>query len=300
MALATETAAWLEELKKEGSLDDVAFNALKATFENEKVSNFVKGSVLRQADYSRQSGAIQKAQQELETAQTAFKTKQDAVDKFNTELVTWKGTAEGNFNKAIQEREKADRIAQTALARLRSLAAANGLSEEEVLRDIEVVVPEKKVETQQFDTSKFVSREDIQRGVIESALGEATIADISDELFTLTGKRFNRREFVAGAVKAGKTLDQYAEETFGFTKLREDASKAAIDKQIADGVAAGVAAKLSEAGIPGNLAPGRSDLRGSPVLSQGGVKMPAPGQQPGGGVTAAVAAFQSNKYGPKQ
>lgn len=300
MALSTEVAAWLEDLQKEGSLDEAAFNALKATFENEKVGNFVKGSVLRQADYSRQSGAIQKAQKELEDAQAAFQQKQTAVDQFNTELITWKGTAEGNFNKAIADREKAERTAQTALARLKSLAAANGLSEEEVLKDIEVApVPEKKVETQNFDTSKFVSREDIQRGAIESVLGEAAIADIADEVMALTGNRFNRREFVAEAVKAGKTLDAYAEQKFGLTKLREDKANADIQKRIDDGIAAGVTAQLSAAGIPGNLTPGRSDLRGSPVLSQGGIKMPGKDQQPGGGVPGAVAAFQAGKYAQK-
>lgn len=296
MALSTEVSAWLDELKKEGSLDDAAFTALKATFENEKVGNFVKGSVLRQADYSRQSGAIQKAQKDLEDAQTAFQQKQEAVDKFNGELVTWKAGAETNFNKAIQEREKAERVAQAATARLKSLAAANGLSEEEVLKDIEVApVVDKKTE-QQFDTSKFVSREDIQRGVIESALGEATIADIADEVMELTGTRFKRAEFLAEAVKSGKTLEQYAEQKFGIAKLRTDRAAAAIQKQIEDGITAGVTARLSEAGMPGNLAPGRSDLRGSPVLSGGAMKAPAVGQQPGGGVPGAIAAFNSGKY----
>lgn len=297
MALAPETAAWLEDLRKEGSLDEAAFNALKATFENEKVNTFVRGSVLRQSDYSKNMNDVQAAKKAMEDAQADFMVKQAAVDKFNGELVTWKGTAEVNFTKAVQDREKAERVAQAALGRLKSLAAAQGLEEADVLKDLDVapVVVDKKVE-QTMDTSKFVSREDIQRGVIENALGEATVGDIADEVFSLTGKRFSRREFVAGAVKAGKTLEQYAEETYGLTKLRTDKAEADIQKRIDDAVTAGVTAKLSEAGIPGNLAPGRQDLKGSPVLSQGGIKMPGKDQQPGGGVPGAVAAFQSGIY----
>lgn len=300
MAMSPETAAWLEDLKKEGSLDDAAFNTLKATFDNDKVSNFVKGSVLRQADYSRNMGTIQTAQQAVADAQAALATREAAVTSFQTELGTWQAGAKVNFDKAIQEREKADRVAQAAVARLKSLAAANGLAEADVLKDIEVVpVVEKKAE-QQVDTSKFVSREDIQRGVIESALGEATIADISDEVFALSGKRFSRKEFVTDAVKSGKTLEQFAEEKFGLAKLRTDKVEADYQARLKADTDAAVTARLSEAGIPGNLAPGRQDLKGSPVLMGGGVKMPAPGQQAGGGVPGAVAAFQGGKYATKQ
>lgn len=296
MAMSSETAAWLEDLRKEGSLDDAAFAQLKATFENDKVSTFVKGSVLRQADYSRSMGDIQKAKTDLETAQRDFQTKQADVDRFNGELVTWKAGAEVNFNKAVQEREAAERKAQAAFGRLKSLAAANGLSEEDVLKDLEVAPVEDKKVVPTFDTSGFVKKEDIQRGVVESTLGEAIVADIADEVAALTGKRFSRREFVMEAVKAGKTLDQYAEEKFGLAKLREDKANADIQKRIDDGIAAGVTAKLSEAGIPGNLTPGRTDLKGSPVLKQGGIAIPGRDQQAGGGVPGAVAAFQRGEY----
>ena len=299
MALATETAAWLEDLRKEGSLDDAVFAQLKATFENDKVSNFVKGSVLRQADYSRQSGVIQKAQQELETAQAALQQREGAVTQFQAELGTWQKGAKENFDKAIQAREKAEAVAQAALGRLKSLAAANGLTEADVLKDIEVPpVVEKKVEST-MDTSQFVKKEDLSTAAIQSVFGDAIVSDIADEVMALTGKRFSRREFVEGAVKAGKSLDAYAEEKFGLVKLRQDKTDAEIQKRIDDGIAAGVTAKLSEAGIPGNLAPGRSDLRGSPVLS-GAAKMPGRDQQPGGGISGAVAAFQAGKYAQNQ
>lgn len=297
MALSTETQAWLDDLKKEGNISDEDYTRLKATFEsNDKANNFVKGSVLRQADYSRQSATIQNAQKELETAQAEFKAKQEAVDKFNGELVTWKAGAETNFNRAVQEREKAERTAQAALARLKALATANGLDENEVLKDIEVApVPEKKVEST-MDTSGFLRKEDLQRGIAESALVDATIYDVTSEYQELTGKPLrNAAELVAEAIKANKPISQYVAEKFDFAKLRHDREEAAYKERLKQDTDAAVAARLSEMNLQGAIVPGRQDqsLR-SPVLKPGGI--PAPPAEGGGGVSAAVAAYAQGKY----
>lgn len=299
MALAPETAAWLEDLRKEGSLDDAAFNALKATFENEKVGNFVKGSVLRQADYSRQSADVQKAQKDLADAQAALKDREDKVTNFQTELGTWQAGAQVNFDKAIAEREKAEGIANAAMARLRSLAAANGLKEEDVLKDITVIpVTEKKPDTP--DMSGYIRKEDLNTAAIQSVLGDATIYDLAAEYQDLTGKPLrNTRELVAEAVKAGRNLQEYVAEKLQFSDLRQKKADEEYKTRLAADVEAGVAKKLSEAGLPGNVMPGRTDLKGSPVLRQGGVPMPGREQQPGGGVPGAVAAFQAGKYQQK-
>lgn len=296
MALSTETAAWLEDLRKEGALDDVAFNALKATFEsNEKAGNFVKGSVLRQADYSRQSADIQKAKQDVEDAAAALAQREGDVTKFQGDLAAWKTGAETNFNKAIAERERAELVAQTALGRLRTVAASHGLDEAELLKDVETVVPVIKKDEHIVDTSQFVNKADLQKGVIESVIGDASLYDIAAEYEMLSGKKLlNARELVIDAVKAGRQLRDYVEEKLDFKGLRTKQNEDAINLRVNTEVAAKVTAALSEAGIPGHLAPGRQDLKGSPVLRPGGI--PAPPAVPGGGVNGAVAAFQAGKY----
>lgn len=297
MALAAETAAWLEDLKKEGSLDEAAFNALKATFENEKVNNFVKGSVLRQADYSRQSAEIQKAKTDLETAQATLAAHETDVNKFQADLGVWKAGAEKNFNKAVADREKAANTANAALARLRSLAAANGLNEEDVLKDIEVTpVPDKKV-APTFDTSGFITKENLQRSIAESALIDSSIHDVATRHFMLTGKPLlNARALVTEAIQKGKSIDEYAEEKFGFAKLQADKDAVDYAARVKADVDAGVTARLSELNLPGNIGPGREDIQSmrSPVLRPGGI--PAPPAESGGGVSAAVAAFNAAKY----
>lgn len=296
MAMSAETQAWLDDLKKEGNISDEDFTRLKATFEaNDKANNYVKGSVLRQADYSRQSAEIQKAQKDLADAQETARLKQEAVDKFNGELVTWKAGAETNFTKAVQEREKAERTAQAAMARLKALATANGLDENEVLKDIEVA-PVPEVKKNDVDTSGFLRKEDLQRGIAESALVDATIYDVASQYHELTGKPLrDAAGLVAEAIKSGKSISQYAAEKFNFAKLQQDKDEAVYKERLKQDTDAAVAARLSEMNLQGAVVPGRNDqsLR-SPVLKTGGLA--APPAEGGGGVAAAVAAYALGKY----
>lgn len=296
MALSAETQAWLDELKKTGGITDEAYTSLKSTFEgNNKADEYLKGSVLRQSDYSRQMADIQKAKKEVEDSTNALKQREADVTKFQGELSQWKAGAETNYRKALDEHEKAERKATAAVARLRSLAMANGMDEAEVLKDIDVLPAKKEepVKTSDIDTSKFLTREDLAKGIGESALVDAAIYDIASEYQELTGKSLRGAALlVQEAIKAGKTLQTYADEKFGLPKLREEKAakdKADYEKSIRDDERAKV---LSEGLIPGNIAPGRGDLQGSPVLRKEGI--PEPGK--GNGIEAATAAFQAGKY----
>lgn len=297
MALSTETATWLEDLRKEGSLSEEDYGRLKTTMEsNSKADGFVKGSVLRQSDYSRRQADIDKAKKDLEDAQALLATKEVDLTKFQTSLGEWKAGAEGKFNKAISDREKADRNLAAALAKLRAVATANGLDEEAILKDIEVpVVPEKKT-IPDFDASGFVRKEDLARGIQDSALVDASIHDVAMEYQELTGKPLRgAAEMVQEAIQKGLSIKAYAEQKFGFAKLRADRDEAAVQERIKKGVEEGVTTRLSEANLHGAVAPGRSDLKGSPVLRSGGFAPPA--KEAGeSGVGAAVAAFNAGTY----
>ena len=73
MALSNETQRWLESLKTEGNLSDEAYNSIRTSL-NDKADNFVKGSVLRQDDYSRQMAAFKETQTAVEKAAIAVET----------------------------------------------------------------------------------------------------------------------------------------------------------------------------------------------------------------------------------
>ena len=302
MALSTETKTWLTELKAEGNLSDEAFKQLEASLEgSSKADAYIKGSQLRQQDYSRTMADVQKAQKAVEDSQAALATREAQVTKYQADLGEWKTGADVNFRKAIQERETAANQAQAAIARLKSLAVANGLSEDEVLKDLDVVVaPTKKEPVADFDTSQFVKRSEIQQTVAESALIDASIHDVAADYFELTGKPLrDASKLVQEAILAKKTISVYAAEKFGFAKLRSDQSEAAIQKRIDDGVEAKLTQRLSDAGLPGAGSGLRTDIKGSPIFNNpegGALKMPT--GEGGGGVSAAVAAFNAGKFSP--
>lgn len=300
MALSKETQAWLEDLRKEGNIGEEEFKKLSSSLEG-KADEFVKGSVLRQSDYSRVMSEVKQAQKAAEDAQAAVATKEAAVTKYQQELAQWKDGADKNFQKALQEREAAARKAEAAVARLRTMAVANGLDETEVLKDIDTApAPIKKDDmSQPFDTSKFLTREDAQKAVVESALIEGSIHDVSVRHQELTGQPLrNVKDLMMEALAARVKLEDYVAKKFDYAKLEADKTEQAIQARIADAVKARETQLLSDASIPGQLRPGlRDDLKGSPILA--GVdkfsKLPEH-EGSGGGVSAAVAAFQQGKY----
>lgn len=300
MALSNETKAWLDGLKAEGGLSDEAYNTLKSSLEaSDKADGYVKGSQLRQADYSRVMSEVQKAQKDVEAAQTALTRREEDVTKFQSDLGTWKKDADVNFKKAIQEREAAANKAQAAIARLKSLAVANGLPENEVLEGLDtVIVPTEEKKVPDFDTSKFVTRDQIAQTVAESALIDASIHDVAAEYFDLTGKPLrDASKLVQEAIAARKPIGQFAAEKFGFAKLKEDRANADIQKRIDDAVLAERTKNLSDGSLPGAGAGLRTDLKGSPIFQGEGGRLKGPSDEGnGGGVSAAVAAFNQGKF----
>ena len=288
MALSNETSAWLNDLKAQGNLDDATFNALKASLEgNDKADGFVKDSVHRQADYSRAMAATQAAQEEL-------RKREAALTNYQAELGTWKEGADKTFQQAIKDREDATRKLNNTLSRLRTTAVAAGMSEEEVLKDLDA--PPVVKEKESVDTSHFVTRDQIMQTVQESALIDAAIYDIATEYHELTGAPLrDAAKLVGEAIAAKKPLSQYVAEKFNFSKLRNDRAEAGIQTRINEAVAAERAKILSDATLGNPRGTGRDDLKGSPILGTE-LKAPQPGAQPGGGISAAVAAFQQGLY----
>lgn len=297
---SSETQSWLDSLRKEGALPDDVYNQLKAHVDaNTRADEAIKGSVLRQADYSRVMSDVQKAQKAVEDSQNALTAREQQVTKFQEELGTWKQGADVNFQKAIREREVAAKKAEAAVARLRSLAMANGLAEEDVLRDLDtVVISQEEKKVPDFDTSKFVTREQIAQTVAESALIDASIHDVAAEYFDLTGKPLrDASKLVQEAIAARKPIGQYASEKFGFAKLKDDRANADIQRRIDDAVAAERSKILSDGSLPGGSSGLRTDLKGSPIFGgEGGQLKPPSESGSGGGVSAAVAAFNQGKF----
>lgn len=306
MAISQETSKWLDDLKKEGNLTDDAFNSIKASFDNPKADEFVKGSTLRQSDYSRQMDSVKQAQKAVEDAQRDFQTKQAEVNAYKGTLDTWKAGAESKFHKAVKDAEAADTKATAALNRLKAVAQANGLDETEVLKDLTIPVNPnlQNPNTPNMDTSKFLTadqlNEQVSRAARETAFVDATIYDLASEYRRLYGQEPPAgfaKSLVEGAIKSKMTLDEYATKEFKFVDKRTEASEAAIQARIKTAVDEASAKILSDQALSGGAHTGVPAGANSPIFKNENIMKPiAADHQGGGGVSAAIAAHAAGKY----
>lgn len=295
MALSKETSDWLADLKKEGGLDDAALATISGAL-GEKGDGFVKGSVLRQSDYSRQSAEIQKAKKDAEDALRGVSEKETALNKFQGELGTWKSQAEGSFQKALADKEAADLRAQKVLARLSTVQAKYGIPDEDVKLE-DVVIPEKK----EAVGPKYVTEEDLRnivgRGTREAGLLDATLYDLGTEHQRLFGTALPKASIlVQEALAAGVPLSKYWSDKYKVEDRERALSEEQYQSRLKGDVETEVAKRLSAANLPGGPQPGnlRTDLQGSPVFQK---KLEVPvGDAGGSGVSAAIAAFNVGKH----
>ncbi len=307
MAISTATEQWLADLKKAGGLTDEAFNTIRASFEKPEVDEFVKGSALRQSDYSRQMTAVQTAQKAVEDAQRDLQIKQTEVDNYRGTLDGWKAGAEGKFNTAVKNAELASTKAHAALERLKAVAAANGLDEAEVLKDLDTPVVLPNPNQPNMDTSKFLTvdqlNEQVGKAARETAFVDATIMDLATEYRELYGKNPPMgwgRSVVEGALKSKQTLNEYVNREFKFDEKRQEVQKASIAAEIQAGIDAGMAKYTSEQIMGGQNPGGVPQGAVSPVFRNPNIMKPLEADhQSGGGISAAVAASASGKYRPK-
>lgn len=301
MALSKETEDWLAGLEKDGGLTTEAMASIRASMGG-KADEYVKGSALRQADYSRSMGDIQKQKEAVATAEAALQKREVAVTKFQTDLGAWKADSQPIYEKALRDKEAAENKVHKALARLKTTAAQYGMDENELLKDLDTMetphIPAQAAQPQ-IDTSKFITRESLAQTARDAALLEGIMGDLADEHRELFGTRLNRAELVREAIASGKTVEQQWADKFKVSDKRSELSNAAIEKRIADAVAAKDAELRST--LPNAMLPRDVD-RNNPmtshkifsnakVMSGGHEETPAPT-----GVSAAVAAFQAGKH----
>lgn len=311
MALSNETKQWLDDLHKTGGISDSAFAELKQNLEaNSKGDEFVKGSVLRQSDYSRQMGEIDKAKRAVEDSQRTLAEKEQALTKFQGELGTWKTGAEASYDKALKEREAAERRAASAVAKLKTIAASSGVSEEDLLKDLDMAPvntedKNKNKNLEGVDLSEFVRKSDVQRATQEATLLDGMVADLKDDHRELFGKSLNATELIKEAIKAQKGVREYWEEKYKVADKRKELDEAAIQKRIADARAEERASILST--IPNAPQPRAGDatdpysshkIFSNTKLAESIKKVEPDSEAGGGGVAAAVAAFNQGKYRP--
>lgn len=302
MAISKETESFLSGLESQGKLPKEVIAQLRSAAEASTDSdNYIKGSVLRQEDYSRNIADVKAAQKAVEDSQRALQQKESDVSRYQAELGQWKAGADVNFNKALQEREKAEAKSAQAFAKLKTIADASGLNYEDVIKDLEVTPVENKpnTNTPQFDASKYVTVEQVNTVTSQAALLDATIHDIGESHRELFGTRINAKELVTEALKAGRPLEEYWKEKFKVDdKVKENGEKA-VQARIDAAVLERETSLRSQLQLPAPRA-GRetNPYNAHQIFENMGIKKAAETDN-SGGVSAAIAAFNSGKYSQK-
>ncbi len=303
MAMSKETEEWLSALEREGGMSGASVLELKQHFSHSKADEFVKGSVLRQSDYSRSMAEVQRLKSEAEAERQQLTAAEEATRKYQTELVQWQQGAEPAFHKANKEREIAERKAANAVARLKSRAAELGLDETELLRDLDIPASASVVPPAgggNMDTSQFITRESLQKTAREVALLEGVVNDLADTHFDLFGKRLNRTELIKAATTSGKSVEQYWNETFKVEEKRAELANVAVEKRISEAVAAKEAELRSQ--IPNAMLPRPDDVFSRHKIFSNESLMKTSREEQGresgrpNGVSAAIAAFNSGAH----
>lgn len=299
MALSKETEAWLSGLEKDGKLPKEVIESLRsAAGANSDTDNYIKGSALRQEDYSRNISDLKAAQKLVEDSQKALVQKEADVSRYQAELGTWKAGADQNFNKALEEREKAERKTAAAIAKVRTLAIANGLSEEDVLRDLDVtpVIPPAD-RNPQFDASKYLTREEVQKVTQEAALLDANIYDVAERHKELFGTRLDTRALVERAIKSGVGIEALWKSENKVEEKLEQNKEAALRTKLQAEFDAKETALRSSLSLPIPRAGREADPYSSHKLFENpALKKNAEELNNSTGVSAAIAAFNTGKY----
>lgn len=259
----------------------------------------VKGSHLRQSEFSKKMQGLDKQRADLEAA---IAEKERIVAEDAAALGTWKQSAD----KTILENQKALEDAKTKAFRLeermKTLATQYGVDPKELGLEGETTFPAKKPDTQpdlsEFD-KKYLARGDADRIVAEvksSPFIAAELEDIVDEHRSLFGKGINRRELVANALKNKRTLREEWETTNEVNKRRDELKEKEIEERINAKVAEERTKILSEHKLPVTRG---SDV-GSPILAmRDSLKLEGTDRSKSnetGAVDAAVASYNTGKY----
>lgn len=259
----------------------------------------IEEGVLRQEDYSRKMGEINKLQADFEKNNTRLN---EDIAEFAQMTADEQAGATALRNRI----EVAERKAFDLTQKITRHAEAQGIDPKTILGDVEPAAEPTKAAAAAYDDSKL-------RGDINNTIGgvanyfleiAGSIDDIAREHEELTGERFDRKKFIAGikadiANKKTDNLDPVRrwEGMYGIPEKRTASAQKNREQEVAKAREEGRIEGLSQASLPGGSNTGSGD-HNSPVfrttnVTNGSVlKRPQPSTR----LTGAIAALNSGKY----
>jgi hypothetical protein len=240
---------WLAEIKAEGGLPDDQIAQMETILGTDKAKAVLKRSVSNHKDWTRKTmeAAELRKQAEADKAQ---------LEQERQQLAQWRDGVQSQLDDAYKQYQDSNISAATLKAKVQTIASRYGIDPKELL-DGELppeVQPTKGTPVATFDTSKFLTRDDLDkqfRSLKEmDSLVQAELYDISAEHQQTFGEPLRgAKDLVKEALQSGKLLRAVWEEK---TKAKRDeireASIRADERQKAE---TEIRAKYSEQHVEG-------------------------------------------------
>ena len=251
MALTAEVDTWLQDLEKTGEVSTEWLAETRKQLEKPKAQEFVKGSVLRQSDYSKKANDLKAAQ---EKAQAEYDAKMAEVDtKFK-----YYSDYGADADKKVKAAQKAHDELQgklDAISRKAKRWVEQGVIDEDEVKDVLTGDPTTERRTEQ--QRPLADDDTIKR--LDSRLTEefkataklpAIMQKISTEHFKLYGEWPDMEALLEKAEGSGKSLKQTWEAEYKVADKREELREAAVQDRINRETEKRLTARLSEMNLP--------------------------------------------------
>lgn len=221
------TAAWLEELKKSGSISEDEWKAFETAVANPKVNEYIGGSVLRQQDYNRAMNQLK----------ADYDTKASEILAYEKELAQWRGNTEKSVSQVKAELTQARAEAD----RLRATGKAYGLTDDDLGTPVAPFTTppgtdpnlNRKGDAPEFDPSGFLKRTEFEEIGAMYSLLPAEINDIVAEHVDLFGKQpKGMRQVVEQAMREKRSVRDVYEESFKVADKRTEIAEAQKEAEI--------------------------------------------------------------------
>lgn len=287
--------SWLKDL----DLSEDEMRIVSPLFSKPERTEKLKGSVLRQSEFSRKMNDLDKQKAELEAS---ILEKEQLIAADAQKLGAWKQTADKTLTDTAEALEK-ERVERFKLAqKMERLATQYGEDPKQWLSTEDVTPPPKEpvkaVDTSEYD-KKYFSREDADKFGNELRLVPdlaAEFHDLAEEHYELFGKRLKMGPLVQEARKSKKLLREQWAEQYKVEERRKELSEKAIEERIQARVSEEKQKILSEHKLPVTRS---GDGDGSPLLQMredlrlAGKERKSQGSS---AVDAAVKAYNTGKY----
>src|ERR1051325_9897233 len=147
---------WLAEIKAEGGLPDDQVQQLETILGTDKAKTFLKRSVSNHKDWTRKT-------MEAAEIRKAAEADKAAIEQERQQLAQWRDGVQSQLDDAYKQYQDSNISAATLKARIQTIASKYGIPEQELLAgelppDVQ---PTKGTPVATFDTSKFLTKDDL-------------------------------------------------------------------------------------------------------------------------------------------